>query len=87
MTLDDMIQAIRCPRCGHEHTLEAQDVDETVTIGTTVVQIPIRAGVCSYCGEHIFDPVATNKMDAIVQQVRSGNISHLVPVGQVYRAS
>lgn len=37
MTLEEMIQGMRCPRCGHEQTLEAQDVNETVTVGTTVV--------------------------------------------------
>lgn len=87
MTLEEMIRAIRCPRCGHEHTLQAQDVEETVTVGTTVVQVPVRVGVCSFCGEHVFDPVATDKIDAIIREVRSGNTSHLVAVGQVYRAS
>jgi YgiT-type zinc finger domain-containing protein len=87
MTLEEMIRAIRCPRCGHEQTLQAQDVVETVTVGTTVIQVPVRAGVCSFCGEHVFDPVATDKIDAIIREVRSGNISHLVPIGQVYRAS
>ncbi len=87
MTLEEMIQSLRCPRCGHEQTLQAQDVVETLTVGTTVVQVPVRAGVCSFCGEHVFDPVATDKVDAVIRQVRSGNTSQLVPVGQVYRAS
>ena len=87
MTLEEMIRVIRCRRCGHEHTLEAQDVDETVIVGTTVVQVEVRVGVCSFCGEHVFDSVATNIVDGIIVQVRSGNISHLIPVGQVYRAS
>ena len=87
MTLEELIQAIRCPRCGHEQTLHPQDVVETVTVGTTVIQVLVRAGVCSFCGEHVFDPVATDKVDAIIRQVRSGNMSQLVPVGQVYQAS
>ena len=87
MTLEEMIQSIRCPRCGHDHTLQAQDVVETLTVGTTVVQVPVRAGVCSFCGEHVFDPVATDKVDVVIRQVRSSNIGQLVPIGQVYRAS
>ncbi len=87
MTLDQMIATLRCPRCGHEHTLEAQDVEETLTVGNTVVQVPVRAGVCSYCGERVFDPVATDTIDAVIRAVRDGDTSHLVPVGQVYRVS
>jgi len=75
MTLEEMLPALRCPRCGHEHTLQPQDVVETLTVGTTVIQVPVLAGVCSFCGEHVFDSVATDKVDAIIQQVRSGNIS------------
>ena len=86
MTLEEMIQAIRCPRCGHEQTLQAQDVEETVTVGTTVIQVAVCAGVCSFCGEQAFDPVATDKVDVIIRQVRADNTSQLVPVGQVYRA-
>jgi len=87
MTLDQMIATLRCPRCGHEHTLEAQDVEETLTVGSTVVQVPVRAGVCSYCGEHVFDPVATDTIDAVIRAVRDGDTSRLIPVGQVYRVS
>jgi DNA-directed RNA polymerase subunit RPC12/RpoP len=87
MTLDQMIATLRCPRCGHEHTLVAQGVVATLTVGSTVVQVPVRAGVCSYCGEHVFDPVATDTIDAVIRAVRDGDTSHLIPVGQVYRVS
>jgi hypothetical protein len=49
--------------------------------------VPVRAGDCSFCGEHVFDPVATDKIDVIIRAVRAGNTSQLVLVGQVYRAS
>jgi YgiT-type zinc finger domain-containing protein len=86
MTLDEMIDGLKCPRCGHEETLVAQVVEEPITVGENVVIVPLRAGVCSYCGERVFDPEAMARIDAAIIEVRSGNVAALTHVGEVYRA-
>lgn len=86
MTLDEMIAGLKCPRCGHEGTLEAHEIEEPITVGANVVLIPLRAGVCSYCGERVFDPVAMARIDAVIAEAQSGHLATLTHVGEVYRA-
>ncbi|HEY7091930.1 MAG TPA: YgiT-type zinc finger protein [Ktedonobacterales bacterium] len=85
MTLDELIDGLKCPRCGHEQTFEAREVEEPITVGNDVVLVPLRAGVCSFCGERVFDTVAMAKIDAAIAQVRAGNVAALKHVGEVYR--
>jgi YgiT-type zinc finger domain-containing protein len=87
MTLAEMIRDLNCPRCGHEHTLEVRDIEEPLTVGHNVVEVPLRAGVCSYCGERVFDPVAMSKIDTVIVQMRAGNLAQFIHVGEVYRVS
>lgn len=75
-----------CPRCGIG-TLSPQTVNETLTVGTNAVQVTVEADVCSYCAEHWYAPAATTVLDAAIKQLRDGNISQLVHIGEVYRAS
>jgi YgiT-type zinc finger domain-containing protein len=86
VTVDEMIDGLKCPRCGHEDTLEARDIEEPITVGENVVIVPLRAGMCSYCGERVIDPLAMARIDAVISQVRSGKVTALTDVGEVYRA-
>ena len=85
MTRDELIAGLKCLRCGHENTFEAREVEEPITVGNDVVLVPLRAGVCSFCGERVFDTVAMAKIDAAIAQVRAGNVAALTRVGEVFR--
>lgn len=80
-----MTQGMICPRCG-QGTLSRQTVDETITVGNNAVQVTVEADVCSFCGERWFDPAATAVIDAVIQQLRTGDVAHLTHIGELYRA-
>ncbi len=75
-----------CPRCGHG-TLSVQTVMETVAVGNYAVQVTAEADVCSFCGERWFGPAATAMIDEAIAKLRSGDVSELTPIGELYRAS
>ena len=62
-------------------------VEETITVGTNAVQVTVDADVCSYCGEHWFAPQATAILDAAIKKLRDGDVSQLMHIGEVYKAS
>ncbi len=82
----NMTEGMLCPRCGRG-TLSAQTVDETVVVGSNAGRVTVDADVCSFCGEHWFGPAATATIDEMIQKLRAGDVSHLTPIGEMYRAS
>jgi YgiT-type zinc finger domain-containing protein len=81
-----MADGMICPRCGRG-TLSTQTVVETVAVGNNAVQVTAKADVCSFCGERWFGPAATALIDEAIGRLRTGDISRLTPIGELYRAS
>lgn len=81
-----MIEQYPCPRCGHEHTITQQEVTEFVNAGNRIVEVLVKAGVCSFCGERWFDPQAQNTLDQAFLQLKAGDLSHFALIGELYRA-
>ncbi|MGH2486577.1 MAG: YgiT-type zinc finger protein [Ktedonobacterales bacterium] len=79
-------QELLCPRCGRG-TLSSQMVDETVVVGNDAARVTTNADVCSFCGEHWFGPEATALFDEAIRKLREHDVSHLTPIGELYRAS
>jgi YgiT-type zinc finger domain-containing protein len=75
-----------CPRCGRG-ILSVQTVVETVAVGSNAVQVTADADVCSFCGERWFGPAATAIIDEAIRKLRAGDVSHLIMIGELYRAS
>lgn len=80
------VEGVTCPRCGIG-TLSPATVEETLRVGANAVEVTVPANVCSYCGEHWFDPPAQTMIDAAIRRLRDGDVSHLTHIGEVYRAS
>ncbi len=81
-----MTQEIICPRCG-QGKLSRETVVETIVVGSNAMQVTVDADVCSFCGERWFDPVATAVIDAAIEKLRTGDVTHLTHIGELYRAS
>lgn len=84
--MDVTTEGMTCPRCGRG-TLSAQTVDETVVVGNNAVQVTVNADICSFCGERWLGPSETAKIDEAIARLRAGDVAHLTPIGELYRAS
>lgn len=80
------IAGIICPRCGIGKLAPAS-VLETLRVGDNAVEVEVEANVCSFCGEHWFDPPAQAALDEAIRRLRDGDTAHLTRIGDVYRAS
>ncbi len=83
--LDELLEGLQCPRCGHENTYVPRSVDFTAKVGNDTVTVRVIAGVCTNCGEQLLDSAATQKVSDAVRRLQEGNISDLVHMGEAYR--
>lgn len=83
--LEEMLEGLQCPICGHENSYHIADVDVTYKVGENTVTINIHAGVCQICGEHAYDAQTSAKIDSAVQALRTGTLAQLHHEGEAYR--
>jgi hypothetical protein len=86
MEVELNVEGLTCPRCGIG-TLSPDDVVETFRAGANAVEVEIEANVSSYCAEHWFDPPAQALIDDAIRRLRDGDTTHLIHIGELYRAS
>lgn len=84
-TLEEKLTAVQCPRCGRVNTYVVRDIEFTAKVGTDTVTVPIRAGVCTNCGEQLLDSTATDKVSDAVRKLKEGHLADLVHMGEAYR--
>lgn len=80
------VEGVTCPRCGIG-TLSLATVNETLRVGTNAVEVTVEANVCNYCDEHWLDLAAQTVIDTVIRRLRTGDMSHLEAIGELYRAS
>ena len=85
-TLSSLIKGLQCPRCGHLNTYVIQTVEHTENVNGNTVTVAVNAGVCTNCGERLYDDTATQKIVAAVQALRSGQLGGLEQTGYAYQA-
>jgi len=84
-TLESLIQDLQCPRCGHANTYVIQTVDHTENVSGNTVTVVVNAGVCTNCGERLYDDAATQKIVNAVQALRAGRVGELEQTGYAYQ--
>jgi hypothetical protein len=84
-TLAELIAGLQCPRCGHDDTYVICNIERTERVGNNTLTIPLTVGECTICGEQALDDAAMRKLFDAVQELRNGNVSHLVHMGDAYR--
>lgn len=84
-TLAELITDLHCPRCGHDDTYIIRDIERTERVGDDTITIPLTVGECTVCGERALDDVAMHMLFDAVQELRAGNLSHIVQTGTAYR--
>lgn len=83
--LEDLLEGLQCPRCGHENTYAPREIDFTTKVGNNTVTVTVTAGVCAVCGEQLLDTAATDKVSDAVARLRQGDVSQLAHMGEAYR--
>ncbi|HEX6796195.1 MAG TPA: YgiT-type zinc finger protein [Ktedonobacterales bacterium] len=85
-TLAEKLAGLQCPRCGREDTYAIRDVEYTARVGHDTVTVIVMAGVCTNCGETVFDSAATKSIEVAVDKLRSGHTDGLIHAGEAYEA-
>ncbi len=85
-TLESLIKDLQCPRCGRLNTYVIQTVEHTEQVNGNTVTVAVSAGVCTNCGERLYDDAATQRIIAAVRALRSGQLGGLKQTGYAYQA-
>ena len=85
-TLESLVKDLQCPRCGLRNTYIVQAVEHTENVNGNTVTVAVSAGVCTNCGERLYDDAATQKIVAAVRALRSGQLGDLKQTGYAYQA-
>jgi len=83
-TLAEKLEGLQCPRCGRENTYVIRDIERSEIVGHDTVTVTITVGVCTNCGEQALDSVAMRKVSDAIEQLKAGEISKLVHMGEAY---
>ncbi len=83
-TLEEKLEGIICPTCGHENTYVVREIAKTLRVGQDTVTVRVVAGVCSFCGEEALDDTATTLIDDAMQALRQRDLTHLTRVGEAF---
>jgi YgiT-type zinc finger domain-containing protein len=82
---DEQARHLHCYICGNDDAYELRDLDEPITVGPNTALVRIRAAVCRYCGEHVFDLPTRARLERVRDHLARGDVSDFEPVGLTYR--
>lgn len=72
----------RCPVCGGE--LQEKTVEKLLRGGNHTVVLPVRAEVCTHCGERLFNEDSVRYFEQLRKKLQRQEFSGLVPLGQSF---
>lgn len=76
---------LHCYTCGNDNAYELQDLDEPITVGANTAIVHIRAAVCRFCGERVYDLPTSARLDQVRQRLSARDVAGFEPVGVTYR--
>ena len=71
-----------CPICGSE--VMEKEVEKLIKGGNDAVILKVKAGVCTKCGERIYDKATHEKIQHLREDLKKGITDKLHPVGYTY---
>jgi YgiT-type zinc finger domain-containing protein len=83
----ELLAGLQWPRCGRENTCVIRDIEDTERVGHDTVAVSVTAGVCTNCGETVFDSAVTTEIEAAVDKLRSGQTGRPHPRGRSLRGA
>src|SRR5437868_313120 len=52
---EEQAAQLHCHICGNENAYELREIEEPITVGQNTALVRVRAAVCRFCGERVYD--------------------------------